>query len=488
MFILLEDWQYWAIGSACGGFLLGWLGRSVLASREQDQRDAAQTAVLREEAERRAVAEMQAARLPDLLARLEQQQEALAAERSTVAGLQAQRAQLSERVEQERRAAADKLRLLDEAQTQLGAAFKALAAEALRGNNSQFLQLAQAQLGQFQQAAQSDLQARQQAVDALVKPLAESLDKMQGRIGDIELKREGAYQGLSEQVKSLLAAQETLRVETGGLVKALRQPATRGAWGEMQLKRAVELAGMLEHCDFDQQVSTENSEGQRRRPDAVVHLPGGKHIVIDAKTPLEAYLDALALEDEAARRSRLLDHARAIRQHIDALSRKAYWEQFSPAPEFVVLFIPGEAFYSTALQYDPALIEYGPANRVLVATPTTLIALLRAAAYGWRQQALEENARAISALGQELYKRIATLAGHWARMGKSLAGAVDAYNDAVGSMERSVLPQARRFKELGADGGTRDVEPLNPVDQSARPLAAPEWAGEADVGQDTLST
>lgn len=484
MFISLEDWQYWAIGGACGGLLLGWLGRSVLAGREQERRDAAQAAALREEGERRAAAEAQAARLPDMQALLLQQQTALVAERRTVSALQAERAQLIERVEQERRAAADKLRLLDEAQTQLGAAFKALAAEALRGNSSQFLQLAQAQLGQFQQMAQGNLQAREQAIATLVKPLAESLDKMQGRIGDIELKREGAYQGLTEQVKSLLAAQETLRAETGGLVKALRQPATRGAWGEMQLKRAVELAGMLEHCDFEQQVNVENGDGQRRRPDAVVHLPGGKQIVIDAKTPLEAYLDALALEDDGARRARLLDHARAIRQHVDALSRKAYWEQFSPAPEFVVLFIPGEAFYSAALQHDPALIEYGPAQRVLVATPTTLIALLKAAAYGWRQQALEENARAISALGQELYKRIATLANHWAKMGKSLAGAVDAYNDAVGSMERSVLPQARRFKEMGAADGAREVEALNPVDQSPRPLAAPELAVESKAARE----
>ena len=386
------------------------------------------------------------------------------------------RARLESSLESERKTSSEKLELLskagDRAAADLQNAFKALAADALKSNNSSFLQIAQETLKRFQSEAKGDLDARQRAVADLVMPVRESLSKVDAQIQQMEIARGEAYGDLKAQVQSLITTQKELQSETGNLVRALRTPNVRGRWGEIQLRRVVEIAGMLSYCDFAEQ-ETITGESGRLRPDLVVKLPGGKHVVVDAKTPLQAFLDAFETTDEETRRSCLATHARQVRDHMKTLSSKNYWEQFEATPEFVVMFLPGETFFSAALEQDPGLIEQGVLQRVIPASPTTLIALLKAVAYGWNQEKLARNAQQISVLGKELHERLRKLAGHITGVGTNLDRAVEAYNQAVGSLENRVLVSARKFAELGA-AVAEGIPELEPIETTSRALSF-EW-------------
>ena len=367
----------------------------------------------------------------------------LVSSRAEIARLATLDAQLSTQLEAEKAAHE---RLTNE--------FKALAAEALRTNRQDFLDQARQAFAQLQQQSTGELEQRKQAIESLVKPLRESLEKVDGKIAEIEKTRASAYGALGEQLKSLNTAQLQLQTEAARLSTALRSTTYAGSWGEFQLRRVVEMADMLPYCDFGEQ---EVAGGLRA--DLVVRLPGGRRIVVDAKTPLESYRLAADATDEATRAEKLVEHAQKIRGHIDSLGAKNYWDQFQPGPEFVVLFLPGDHFLTAALQADPGLMDRALGKRVLLATPTTLIALLKAAAYGWRQEAVSKNTEEISGLGRQLYDRIVTFTDNLARIGTGLDSAVKGYNLAVGSFEQTLLPGARRFAELGAKGGKELTAP-----------------------------
>ncbi len=394
----------------------------------------------------------------------------------------AERARLEGALQAERKSAAEKLEVLNSARQEMENSFKAMAAAALDRNNSSFLDLAKQSLGSFQTQARGELEARQKAVEGLVAPIAESLKHVDQQVRQIETVRAEAYGRLTEQVASLLETQKALQTETGNLVKALRDPQARGRWGELQLRKVLELAGMLDHCDFQQQETVTNND-RRYRPDVVVKLPGDKNIVIDSKVPLIAYLAALEAPDDATRSARLVDHARQIKQHIDNLAGKSYWAQFENTPEFVVLFLPGEVFFRAALDGDAELIEYGVTRRVIVASPTTLIALLRAVAYGWNQKNLAESAQRISEAGKLLYERLCVMTRHFEDIGSRLGAAVESYNKAVGSMQRSVFPVARKLAELDHSLTPGDLEDVQQVEKTTRQLDAPDWQdGDGNTG------
>ena len=393
----------------------------------------------------------------------------LASEQESRVKAETQLVETMQRLEEERR-------LLEEAKAKLTDSFKAVAGDTLDNSTNAFLKLAKETFDKILVEAKGDLGKRQEAIRGLVNPLSESLKQFELHVRNIEKNRQEAYTGLSEHLKNLSSTQQQLQKETANLVTALRKPQVRGRWGEMTLRRAAELAGMSEHCDFAEQV-TVNAEEGRQRPDLIVHLPADREIVVDAKVSLEAYLDAISADSDERRKEAMDRHASQVRTHMNSLADKRYWDQFNKAPEFVVMFIPGESFFGAAVDTDGSIIEDGLERRVVLATPTTLIALLRAVAYGWRQERIAENAQEISDLGRQLYERMKTLAEHITEVGKGLEKANAAYNSAVGSMEARVLPAARRFKDLGAASG-EELPIVQPIETSPRALSAPEFTAD----------
>jgi DNA recombination protein RmuC len=384
-------------------------------------------------------------------------------------------ARLQSELDRDRAVHAERLKAYHDAETRLRDAFQALSADALKTNNQAFLDLAETRLREARTEATSDIDARKQAIEALLAPMAKTLDQVDREIKDSERRRAESGAQLMQKIASLDTAGQGLRDETRRLTDALKRPGVRGRWGELQLKRVVELAGMIEYCDFTEQKTIQAGDDDARiRPDVIVRLPGGKRIVIDAKAPLDAYLRALEAPDEATRQTLLDDHARQVRAHISQLSAKNYFEKVASTPEFVVMFLPGEMFFSAALEQDPSLIECGVEKRVIPASPTTLIALLRAVAYGWQQEAMEENARKISDLGKNLYEAVRTLGDRFQTLGARLKSSLEAYNDAVGSLEGNVLVKARKFKELQAANGGEEIKALEPIDRVPRMLQASE--------------
>jgi DNA recombination protein RmuC len=384
-------------------------------------------------------------------------------------------ARLQAALEAERRATGEKMVVLREAESKLREAFSALSSEALRQNNQSFIELAKASLSEFQQTAKLDLDGRHKSIDELVQPLKESLARVDGALQQVEQNRVGTHSALTEQLRAMQSAQQSLQTETGRLVQALRSPNVRGQWGELQLRRVVEAAGMLEYCDFDIKESA-TVDGVRLTPDLLVRLPGGKNVVVDAKVPSAAYLDAMDTEDESARDGKLKDHARQVRDHVVRLGNKGYWQHFQPTPDMVIMFVPGETLLGVALQRDPSLLEFSLTKGVMLASPLTLMAMLRAVAYGWQQEKVARNAQEISDLGRQLYDRIRVMAIHFEEVARGLMRSVEAYNRAVGSLESRVLVTARRLKDKGITAPD-DLPELETIDQTARSLGAPELVG-----------
>jgi DNA recombination protein RmuC len=433
-----------------------------------------------QEIARRSAAEEQTKRIPELERQISETRERLDATSIRLVELEKQKSELTTTLEKDREALFEKVQLVDDAKKQLSGMFAELSAVALQSNNQQFMNLAKQTLEGFQEGARVDLEQRQKTIADLVSPVKLSLDKVDLKIQEMEIARAGAYEGLKQQMTTLAATEQGLRTETSNLVKALRSPKVRGVWGEMQLRRVIELAGMLEHCDFVEQDSV-NTEQGLLRPDVLIRMPGGKTVVVDSKAPLEAYLEAIALDDDTARNLKLKDHARQVRNHITALGKKSYSDAFQTTPDYVVLFVPGEAFYTAAIDQDPALIEYGLEKGVILAAPTTLIALLKAVAYGWREESLKENALKISELGRELYDRLLKMGGHVTKLGRALGNAVESYNSTIGSLENRVLVTARKFKDLSVTNGNgAEIEQLDPIERVPRLLQAAEFSSPAE--------
>ena len=459
------------LAAFAAGFLFAWL----LASARARARAAADRA----DAEARAVREQ--ARAEMLAGETERAIREIAELRDTLAGERRARAVAETRVEEGLRGIAEERAHFEDARKRLEETFAALSQNALRQNSKVFEVEAKRTLELLLENAKGDLGQRQEAIGGLVRPLAESLRRYDEYVREVEKTRAQAYGSLEDHLKKLASAHDGLQRETTGLVHALRGHSARGRWGELTLLRVVELAGLAEHCDFASQATVESDQA-RQRPDLIVHLPAGRTIVVDAKAPMEAYLDAAEAVDERSRADALKRHADNVRGHLRALGQKAYWNQFQPSPEIVVMFIPGESMFAAAAESDPGLIEFGVQNRVVMATPTTLIALLRSVEFGWRQERLAEGAQRISDLGKTLYDRLRKFAEHLSRVGKSLDGAVVAYNAAIGSLETRVLPTAREFPKLGAADG-EEIGASKPVEATARRLTSADLLDDGGEGE-----
>ena len=468
------------IGLAVGG-LLAWL--ITTAGRRAAVAEAARTA---DTARARVESELAAARRDVAAEAARAAQDRQRAEQATEqrAAVQAELASARAALEAERAARADRERVLSNREVELKNSFQAMSAEALSHNNEAFVQLAEARIKEATAAlsakADGETMSRQQALEALLGPVAQTLHRLDCQLRTVEKEREAAYAGLREQVGAMHRTSEQLQGETRALVTALRAPQVRGRWGELQLERVVQLAGMVEHCDFSRQVTVTDASGDTdavMRPDLVVHLAGGKEIVLDAKVPFGAYLEAVDATDPDRRAERLAAHARHLRAHVDQLAAKSYWQRLACTPEFVVLFVPGDPFLEAAMQSDPALLEHAFERNVVVATPTTLIALLRTVAYTWRQEALARNAAQVHELGRELHSRLSTMGRHVAKLGRALGGAVDSYNSTVSSLESRVLVTARRFVDL--DVVSAELDPPDQVEKAPRTVQAAELVASA---------
>jgi DNA recombination protein RmuC len=420
----------------------------------------------------------QSRRVAELRALLSQRESTFAKLQQDLMSARQECARLGAQLEAARADAAEKIALLQGAELRLREAFSALSSEALKQNNESFLQLARTSLSEFQRAATTDLEGRQKAIESIIQPLRESLTRVDTKLQEVERGRASTQAQLAEQIRSLTQAQQVLQTETSRLSRALRSPNVRGQWGELQLRRVLENAGLIEGSHYELKESIQTEEG-RLTPDAVVKLPGGKNVVLDAKVPLTAYLEAAEADDDERRDARLRDHARQVKEHVTRLANKSYWAHFQPAPDIVVMFVPGESLLTSALQQDPGLLEFSMNRGVMLASPLTLIALLRAIAYGWQQETIARNAQEISDLGRQLYDRISKLAEHFETVGRSLAKSVQAYNSAVGTLESRVLVTARRLKDKGVTATEEFPEPET-IDQTPRPLGAPELIGLFD--------
>ena len=375
-----------------------------------------------------------------------------------------QLARVEAKYEAELKAADEKLKLLEEARDNLKDSFKALSADALSKNNESFIKLAEENLKKYQQSAKDDLEKRQEAISKTVEPVSQTLKTFSERVNKIEERRIESEGGIKKELEKLSEMHLRLDQSTSSLVKALRAPQVRGQWGEMHLRRTVEMAGMINYCDFEEQSSVETDEGQRQRPDMLIRLPNERRVVVDSKVPIAAYLDALETDSPESQSERMQAHARHLRTHIKDLSTKAYWSQFDNAPEFVVLFIPNEAIFSAALEEDPSLIELGVENKVILATPTTLIALLKAVAYGWQQEAITREAKEIAALGREIYDRLSVVIGHFVKLGKSIDQSVGNYNKAMNSVDSRLMVTARKFESLES-ASTETLPEINQIEK-----------------------
>lgn len=400
------------------------------------------------------------ARHQDLIAKYNELQQKYSA-------LEQEKVLLSANLEQERKNLQEKLKLLEDAERKLSDTFKAISSDALSKNNSAFLDLAKSVFEQLQEKAKSEFSLSTKSMNDLVTPIKSALENVDVKLGELEKNRIGAYEALRQQIDDMILTQKSLKDETNHLVSALKTPSVRGRWGEMQLRRVVELAGMIEHCDFEEQVEISDND-RTIRPDMVIYLPGDHQIIVDAKAPLAAYLEALETNDETMKKNLLKEHARQIRNHVSALANKRYWAQFEKSPEFVIMFLPGEVFFSVATEYDVNLIEFAMQQRVIISTPTILLGLLHAIAQGWRQENLAENAKQIIKMGQELYQRLSVMAEHIAQLGKNINAAVQSYNSTVASMESRVLVSARKFKELEVH--EKNIIELTPIEQTTRSI------------------